>query len=195
MALAVSTPAQSLAAQDFRAEINKRIKELGEKRLAITRPLDTSKKLIMDLFQGPIDMLTLCLRQADRQILSFDDQQRAEARALQERAERAAQAVRDRLEKLRQKAEDRGDLRKADDFANRQASTVAPVVEIESPLAGGTSIPTTWTFEITDPKRIKPSFMTPDLAKIGKAVRSMHHDAKELIGDGIKIIERRGVRS
>src|SRR5882672_8889469 len=53
--LSVESPQDSIVAQNFRGKANAAIARLKEQRLAITRPMDEAKRLIMDLFQKPMD--------------------------------------------------------------------------------------------------------------------------------------------
>lgn len=162
--------------------------------MEITRPMDAAKKSVMDLFAKPIDLLTLCRREMDRQILSYDDKVRAEAAAEQRRINEANERETARLAKLAEKAEARGDDAKAEEFRDRASAQVSPVVQAQTVQRAGTSFVETWDFEVTDASKIKPEFLKPDDVKIGKAVRSLHKDAQAIIGEGVRIFSNRGIR-
>lgn len=187
--------AQSSAfAQGMRSKIDARIKELNDQRMERTRPLDGVKKLLMADYARPIDLLTLCRRELDRQILAYDDKVRAEAREKQRLENEAAAKETARLSKLAEKAEARGDEEKAESFRDRASSQVAPIVQAQTVQAAGTSFIETWSFEVLDPKEVKEDFLTPDLVKIGKAVRSLHLDAQAIVGKGVRIFSNRGIQ-
>lgn len=61
----------------------------------------------------------------------------------------------------------------------------APKTEI--PKAKGVTHKTIWKFEITDPSKINPEYMTPDMTKIGKLVRAVGADAANSIGKGVRV--------
>lgn len=190
----VSDAQSSSFAQGLRAEIDRRIKELDEARKERTRPLDAVKKQLIEDYARPIDLLILCRRELDRQILAYDDQQRAIARAAQRKIDEENEREQRRLAKLAEKAEARGDEEKAESFRDRASSQVAAVVQPQVVQAAGTSFVETWSFEITDAKQVAPEFMEPDLVKIGKAVRSLHLDAQEIVGKGVRIFSNRGIQ-
>jgi len=76
---------------------------------------------------------------------------------------------------------------KVENLQQRAASVVTATVVSESTKAAGSSFREVPEFEILDATKINPAFMTPDLVKIGKLVKSLGKDAGPLIGEGIKI--------
>lgn len=189
----VSDAQSSSFAQGLRAEIDRRIKQLDEARKERTRPLEAVKKQLIEDYARPIDLLILCRRELDRQILGYDNAQRAIAREAQRKIDEANEKETRRLAKLAEKAEARGDEDKAEEFRDRASSQVAAVVQPQVVQAAGTSFIETWSFEITDAAQVKPEFLTPDLVKIGKAVRSLHKDAEAIVGKGVRIFSNRGI--
>lgn len=178
----------------MRGKIDARIKELDEQRKERTRPLDGVKKLLMADYARPIDLLTLCRRHLDREILAYDDKVRADARAAQRLIDEANEKEIRRLAKLAEKAEARGDEDKAESFRDRASSQVAPVVQPQVVQAAGTSFIETWSFEITDAAQVAREYLEPDLVKIGKIVRSLHLDAQAVVGKGVRIFSNRGIQ-
>ena len=106
-----------LAAEDLK-QIKTKLGELEERRMAITRPMDASKKAVMALFAGPVDALkraetgikrALGAYQAEQERIA-DEQRRIEAerrrkeeeklrRAAAEKREAEAKKERERLER------------------------------------------------------------------------------------------------
>lgn len=78
-------------------------------------------------------------------------------------------------------------MAKAETLVERAATVVAPVIQSGGAKASGSQFRDNWVFTITDPSKINPAFLTPDLVKIGKAVKALKDGAAELIGPGITI--------
>lgn len=102
----------SIIAQEARASINTRIKVLTDARMALTRPIDVAKKVIMDFFGGPIGVLEQAKGLLDGKVLAFDNEQERIRKEAQKKAEEAAQRERDRIQ-----AEANERQRKADEEA------------------------------------------------------------------------------
>ena len=76
---------------------------------------------------------------------------------------------------------------KVDTFETRAATTVAAVVQPESVRVKGVSMRENWTYQIIDPTKINPAFLTPDTVKIGKLVKALRLEAAEQIGEGVRV--------
>jgi hypothetical protein len=96
-AFTVEDAESSVMAQETRAKLNTRIKDLGDRRMSITRKMDAAKKDIMDLFAGPINVLTQALGIFDAKVLAYDTEQENLRKEAQKKAEESAQRERDRL--------------------------------------------------------------------------------------------------
>jgi hypothetical protein len=182
----------ALLAQNLRTGIAKRIDELSEQRLEITRPIDKAKKSIMALFAAPIDLLERAKKSLDSKIIAWDDAQRRERERLQCEADEAAAVERRRLQAIADAERARAPAIAA--VADHAITMVvaAPVAVPIPARAAGVSMPTHYTFEIVDASKIKAEFMTPDLVAIGKLVRSLHEGAEERVG-GIRVKAERSV--
>lgn len=88
----------SIMAQETRALINTRIKTLTDARLALTRPIDAAKKVIMDFFNGPIGVLEQAKDILDDKVLAFDTEQENIRKDAQRQVEVKAAAERKRLQ-------------------------------------------------------------------------------------------------
>lgn len=166
-----------MAGEELRA-IATKLKEVEETRLSITRPLDETKRRVMDLFHRPLERLEEANSLLRGRMLEYkreEDRKAAEARAA---AERAAELERQRLERERVEAEERarelanqaavvadaGEAERlrqeADDAAQAaqdaaeaaELAEVAPVAlpAVTAPKAAGVSSRQNWKAEVTD---------------------------------------------
>ncbi len=158
-----STAMYEASADELRS-IKRRLKELEDTRMAMTRPLDESKKRIMDLFRRPLEILSEAETVIKQSRLKFE---RAEAeRVRRENAEReaAAAAERARLQaeadaaaKAAEEAAAEGNFELAAsmqvhaDIAQSTAEVVvAPRVEPAAPKSAGVSKRKQWSADVHD---------------------------------------------
>lgn len=113
-----------------------------------------------------------------------------EAEARRKAADEAATAGRAeeaaRLQAAAARIEEKAEA-KAETFENRASTTVAQVVSRGTPKVAGVGMRDNWTFRIKDPSQVAPGFLTPDLEKIRKVVKSLKLEAAELVGAGVEI--------
>jgi hypothetical protein len=139
-----------LGADELKA-IKAKAAALDDQRKAITKPMDDAKKAVMDLFRGPIDLLTRAETILKGKLLTY--QQAEQLRAAEQRRilEAAAQAERDKLAKeaadLVAQGRDGEALIKEQIAAMVVAS--APAV-VEAPKVAGVSMRSTVDFEVVD---------------------------------------------
>jgi hypothetical protein len=167
--------------------IKSKIKELTELRLSLTRPIDESKKRIMDFFKKPIDFLENArvaidkaaknwwneqerLRQAEEQRLA--DIQRKEA----ERLEKEAAAAEEKAIKFKTAKAKEAAQAKADELRSKAevVSVITPIVESKVEGVAGMTMKDNWRFRIVDVEKIPREYMTPDeklIGSIGRATR------------------------
>jgi hypothetical protein len=85
---AIASASDSAKAQEARARINTKIRALNDARLALTRPIDAAKKVIIDFFAGPISAFERAKVALDRKIITYENEQeevrKAEQRQLDE---------------------------------------------------------------------------------------------------------------
>jgi len=86
-----------LAADELKT-IKARAKELEEKRIAITKPMDVAKKLVMDLFRKPLAYLNEAENTLKNGMLEYSNEQERLRKEEQARLDAAAKAERERLE-------------------------------------------------------------------------------------------------
>jgi hypothetical protein len=138
--------------QDLMADIKGRIKTLEEIRMGQTRPLDESKKRILDFFRIPIQKLEDAKAHLNQIMVNFTEEQernrREEERQLQEAARKRAEeeALQQALE-----AEAAGDKQEAE--AILQEPVYVPPIRVmsEIPKSKESHIRETWSAVIDDP--------------------------------------------
>ena len=89
--------------------------------------------------------------------------------------------------------ENQGRAAEAEALIEKTPAPVAPVVSEPAPKAEGVSIRKVWKFEVVDVTKIKPAYLKPDTAKIGKVVRALGADAAEAVGEGIEVYQEESV--
>lgn len=139
-----------IAADELKA-IKGKIDALNEKRLGITRPLDTAKAAIMSLFKPPVELLQEAERLLKGKMLSWQQAEQAKAREAQLAAERAAQAERERLQAEADALAAQG--RTGEAVVKEQVAQMvvaAPIAAPAPPAVKGISTSTTVDFEVVD---------------------------------------------
>lgn len=161
--------------------VKTKIKELDELRKSLTRPLDESKKRIMEFFNKPLDFLERTktaideaakkwlteqerIRQAEENRLA-EIQRKAAAELERKAKETEDKAATFKTAKAREAAE-----AKAAELREQAAETVsiAPVVESKVDAVVGMSTRKVWKFKIVDVNKIPREYLIPDEKLIGK---------------------------
>ena len=123
---------------DLTKQVKTKSKELDELRKSLTKPLDETKKRIMDMFRHPQENLAKAEKHLKGVMIDYTDEQeriRAEAeRKLREQAEKEAEKEREKLRKKAEKATEKGKTELAEEL-NSQVEEVAPVNVILSDTA------------------------------------------------------------
>jgi hypothetical protein len=119
----VANSSDSAKAQEARACLNTRIKTLSDARMALTRPIDVAKKVIMDFFAGPIATLTEAKLLLDRKILTYENEQEEIRKAQQRRLDKIAEDQRKRLQAIADEAKRKADAEAAE--KRKQADAAA----------------------------------------------------------------------
>jgi hypothetical protein len=175
---------EMVLAQQARAMINTQLKDLNEKRLGITRPIDAAKLAVMKLFAPATSTLEQALKKMDAKIIAYDDLLETQRIDAQRKADEKAEADRKRLLEAADRNAAKGNDKKAAEFEDRAAMTVAPVIAQRQVRAAGVSIPKVWKHRILDASKIVRTFMAPDEKKIASTVKSLGKEAVDVIGAG-----------
>lgn len=119
---------------------------------------------------------------------------RGDTQAAQEAERHAREAAKaaDKTERRAERVASAGQA-KADELQRHAQTVVAPVLRSEPPKFHGVSTSQVWDFEITDPSKINPAFLMPDVEKIRRQVTALKKDAGPLIGEGIRIFPKKQV--
>ena len=195
------------------AQAKKLIKQLGEERMKITKPIDDIKKQIMDAEKVMIAKLDTEARRinsmmsayATKQMLAEREAQRKREQEERDRAEAAAaEAARIEHEAAQAQA-----LAEETFGPGAVAKSVAEPVQVEKvfvpvttyvepPRTSTNSFGMVFKFEVTDPSKVAREFLSVDDSKIREflAYRKKQGDtAKTLVLDGIRVWEEASVKS
>jgi DNA polymerase III alpha subunit (gram-positive type) len=191
-----SQDAYTNAGEDLKS-IKSKAKELNDLRMSLTRPLDESKKRIMEFFNKPIDFLTKAESSVKSAMLKFQQEQerirREEERRLAEiqrqkaeELQRQAREAEERAAKLKTDKAKESAAAKAEELRTQAAvvESIAPVVESKFEQAAGISTREVWKFRIVDATKIPREYLIPDENYIGEMVR-VTKGKKQI--DGIEI--------
>lgn len=180
------------AAADMLKDIKGRYKLLDDREKEITRPINASLKAIRDLFRGPKDLLSQAESGFKRSMIAFQRAEEEKRLAAQRAAEELARKERERLERLAEAARKRDDVAKVEQFEQRAAAVVAPIIQAEKPKVAGIATRKRYTFQIVDAAQIPHDYLQPDTIKIGKVVRALGTEANI---PGIRVIEEETIAS
>ena len=142
--LEVTTATENDAAAAVLGEIKGRAKDMDALRRSMTRPLDESKKAIMELFRPIVEQLGEAEQHVKGAMIGFHQQE--ERRLAEERA--AVEVERQRLADEASRAMDEG--RVADAVVAAEDSLTVPEPPKAPARAKGTSTQTTWRAEVVD---------------------------------------------
>ena len=169
----VSTEAYEFSAEDLK-KIKTKYKELDDMRKSLTKPLDESKKRIMEFFKAPLTLLGSAETAIKSAMLKWQQEQERLRREEEARLAEAQRKEAERLARLAEAAEKRGDEKKAEEFKGREAITKAAVPSVISnvrPVAG-ISMREVWKYRIVDANKIPREYMIPNETVIGQVARS-----------------------
>lgn len=128
---------------------------------------------------------------AKAKMIAWDDEQEAKRRAEEARLEaEAKKRAEDEAIAAAAEAEKAGDKEAAQEILETPVAVAAVVLPKETPKVAGHSVRTVWKFRITDEKKVKSLYLTPDLVKVGKQVRALGKDAEGIVG-GIEVYQER----
>lgn len=185
----IDSPAMlEVAGEELRAVVAKK-KELNDQRLSITRPIDTAKTNVMNLFKKPIEFLENAESILKRAIASYQTEQRQIAENTQRELDAAAAKEKARLAAEAKALEDEvaaleksggGDAEmiaevqsKAEELRFQAATTVPAVAVQESAKVTGISSRQNWKYEITDVALIPREYLMVNESAIGQVVKAM----------------------
>jgi len=164
-----------LAADNLKAVKNK-AKELEDLRMSMTRPLDDSKKKIIDLFKPADNLLKQVKDRICSAMLTF--QQAEDKRLAEERKKLAEQALKEEQEikaahaQRAQEALDAGDMETAEYEIARSENTVVKPIEIGAARATSAMTKKIWKYRIVDFAAIPDQYKILNEAVVGAIARN-----------------------
>ena len=159
--------------EDMKA-IKAKTKELDTLRKSLTKPLDESKKRIMEFFRRPLMALTAVEAAINTAMVGWNREQERIRQAEELRLQEAQRKETERLQKLAAKAEQRGDENKKEEFEGRAAvvQSTVPTVATKVEKIAGLQTKTYWKYRIADVNKIPREYMIPNEKALGEIARS-----------------------
>lgn len=168
------------AGQDL-AAVRAAAKELEDRRLLITRPIDQAKAQVMALFEPAKKRLQQADNLLTNAIRNYRAKVEQERRLAEARAEEAARKEREKLERQAAQLEQKGKAEKAAALRDVAATVPTAVVLPEAGKMSALTTRGTWKAEITDKVELikyiaaNPQWaylLEPDMAKLNGLART-----------------------
>ena len=196
----ITTPDMALAAgEDLRA-VKTLAKQLEEKRIAITGPINKGLQEVNALFKPAKEWLERAETLLKGKLLHYQAEERRKADEAQARADEEARRQREKLEAQATKAEASGKIEKAETLREQAQTQVAPIVMSAAPKIGGLAAREIWKAEITDKAALVRHIFEarPDLLPIieinQSALNAQARSLKEALNlPGVKVIKEAGI--
>lgn len=182
--LEVSSLADYSKAGDAVKMVSNKIKELESKRLDMTRPLDQSKKLIMDEFKRITEPLEKFVNETKATMLAFHRKEQARIAEEQRIAREKAEAE-ERERQARARLEAAKNVKEAEDLGLPSAlfeepttdepTAPAPVPVAEAPKTqrgayATATVKQNWQYEIIDPDAVPRQYCEPSHDHIRQSI-------------------------
>lgn len=165
-------------------DIKKKHKDLEGQRKEMTRPLDESKKKVMDFFRGPLGWLKDAEATIKREIIRYQTEQERirmeHEKKIQEEARAKAKKEAEKLKKKAEKEEQKGNMEKADEL--REQAEDVPVVVPTVPKQvekqqGISAMQEVWKFRVVDIGILPQEYLMPNEKAIGQVVKALKDKA------------------
>lgn len=177
--LVISNQSDYEIASTVLSEVKSRYKELDSQRKEITKPIDTAKKAVMDLFKTPLELLEKAESKIKGLMIGYTNEQERKAREeqirLQKLADQEAAKQKKILDEKIARAEASGKSAKAEEL-QMQKETIAPIIasviapQIETPK--GVSYREQWSAEITDINLVPREYLIVNLQALNKVAQA-----------------------
>lgn len=180
----IKTAEQYANSADDLKTVHAQEKKISELRLSMTRPLDATKKAIMDFFKIPEQY---CADIKSAISVKRVEYQREQDRIRREEEDRIRKLQEAEAKKLEQRASKLKSEEKAEELRQeaQQIRETAPTVSIPPvEKSEGIRTVTNYKFDIVDATKIPSEYLIPDEQKIGRVVRATKG---EITIPGVKI--------
>lgn len=177
--LIISNQGDYEVASTVLSEVKNRYKELDTQRKEITKPIDTAKKAVMELFRSPLELLEKAESKIKGLMIGYTNEQERKAREEQLRLQKIADAEAARQKKILDekiaRAEASGKTEKAEEL-QMQKETITPIVapiiapQIETPK--GVSYRDNWTAEVIDINLIPREYLVVNMQALNAVAKS-----------------------
>jgi hypothetical protein len=170
----IEDAAQAADAATFLSDLKIRLEALEAARKEITRPLDDSKKAVMDMFRKPVEAFTAARDMIRKAIADFQiaqDLVRAEA-------ERQAREKAAEIAKRADAAKASGRLEQAEFLQDRAAAVVEKAIEAPKEKIAGVSFREKWTAVVVNVGLLPRAYLVPDQSALDELARKTKGTAK-----------------
>lgn len=173
----------SNSAEDLK-RVHAQEKKISELRLGMTRPLDATKKAIMDFFKVPEQYCADIKSAISTKRVGYQREQDRIRREEEERIRKLQEAEAKKLEQraAKVKSEEKAEKLRQEAQQIRETAPVTTIAPIEK--SEGIRTVTNYKFEITDASKVPAEYLIPDEQKIGRVVRATRG---EIIIPGVKV--------
>ena len=177
-AIVILNQSQYEGANNVLKTVKDKGRELDAKRKEITKPLDQAKRVVMDLFREPLEILTTAEKIIKRAMISYADEQDRLRREEQRKLELKAKAEEDRkrkdLEDRAKKWAAKGDKAKAEEL-QEQAEDVhvdAPVAAPKIEKTAGVSFRESWSAKVVDEDKVPREYLSVNIQALNKVAQA-----------------------
>lgn len=148
--------------------IKEKASELDSLRKSMTKPLDETKRKIMDLFRFPLDKLSKAELKIKNTMLNYMKEQERIRREQELKLQAEAEKKRKELEEKAAKAREEGKEAKAEQYETKAENAVAPVLAPRVDKVKGIVTKTIWRAKITNLGAIPKEYLIPNMEALNK---------------------------
>ena len=148
------------SASDLMGLAKKKIKEITDKRMKFTRPLDQLKKDIIAEVQPQIDLLEQIIADQNKEVLAYKEEQDRILKEQQEKEERERKRKEAELQRRLESAKKEETKEKLQEELELTQTEVPVVQETFKPK--GLSFREVWKYRIIDEDKIPRTYMVPN---------------------------------
>jgi hypothetical protein len=172
---------QYLDAAEFLKGVDATSKRIDSLRVSLTKPLDESKKRIMNLFRGPLDRLAQAKQATKDSMLAFRREQAEAARIAHEAAERERLRLIAEAEAAKQAEIDAlmesGEILEAEAVAEVVVVVPPPPPPPEPVKAQGIAVRKLWRFRVVDESLVPRAYLLVNERMLADLATSLKHEA------------------